>query len=322
MSTARIFLILEKEVNFVYNTALWRSGILNEGEGLTLQHLHRLAPKFALFPCGHTIPSTLHTNLQLPKADIFQLLRQFRGIRSKARGLQSGSVYRLRLLGHLCGERQRHGQLLGNLLFHALEYHLQLWPRPPKKKTAGLDLRRQKPPVMMTSWFLTGWEETDCGKEPPPRAQRRDLRSHQQWESGKWFYITGQAPNEGKQQVWNKHREVLLWMVYNHTTEIIVQARSIARHKKEWHESGRKHPWGAVEHAGTSEKKSLEPRITGTQRGLTGKEPLNACSGSPIIPKYPLLCKYYTQLRTTYLQFKSELVMNFRWKQKRPLQSS
>lgn len=58
-----------------------RSDNLNTGEGLTPQRLHRLAPKpVTLFPCGHTVPASLHTNLHLHMAGIFWLLWQFGGI--------------------------------------------------------------------------------------------------------------------------------------------------------------------------------------------------------------------------------------------------
>lgn len=78
-------------------------------------------------------------------------------------------------------------------MFNALEYHLQLWPSPPKKEDSRIRLIQTKTPVMTMSRFLMGRDETDFRKELLAGDQRKDLYSHQPWERG---VANGSSPQE------------------------------------------------------------------------------------------------------------------------------
>lgn len=141
----------------------------------------------------------------------------------------------------------------------------------------------------MMSWFLMAQGKPDCGKELPAGNQPRDLYSHQQSERERQTVLHRQKLQKNQRKTSNMFgANTAKYSYIIDMTEIIVQARSITRYRKERHESGRKHPLEAMKHAGTSANKFPEPGIAGRWRFLTGKEPLSACSIFCIITNYPL----------------------------------
>lgn len=155
---------------------------------------------------------------------------------------------------------------------------LWLGPSPPKRKAAELDWHRKK----HLWWWCIGssaQDKTNWGKELPERnSPGISAAISNQKGGGKWFYTDRNCRRtKGRQETCLEQTELSTSLngIYNCTTEIIVQTRSITWYRKG--ESGRKHPLEAVKHAGTSAHKFLEPKIAGRWRFFTGKEALSTC---------------------------------------------